>query len=317
MVIAVSPKIVNQRPAPSTLRWTAAAVAALLLGACSGDKKEVDAPVPRPGASAGTSSAPSGGYAYGGAVPGAAGGANRFKAPGPVASGTPDLNTVPTPAPKARSSREEREETIAGLVADRSNARYADQGGRTMPVAVRPLVDTPEAAKTDAVARLEAAAPQRPPAPVTPPPSLEPLPQIAPVNADVGPRSPGSAPRRGAATGGDEVKVAGSPVSLQGFRPLAEFSAQTYSKSSLAGTMSMIGGGLTPNDRNVLNSTARAQIDSRGKGVLRVVGHGTGGMDRAVVAANELLRLGVAKNNIYIGMDMIAGPTEVFLDRAK
>lgn len=316
MVIAVSPKTVSLRPQTSTLRWTAAAVAALLLGACSGDKKEVDAPVARPEASSDASPASGGGFAYGGAVPGATGG-SRFAAPGPLASGTPDLNTVPTQAPKARSSREDREEAVAGLVADRSNARYADQGGRTMPVAVRSLVDTPEAAKTDAVARLDAAAPQRPTEPTTPPPALEPLPPTTPVTGDVGPRSPGTAPRRGGATAGDEMQMAGSPISLQGFRPLAEFSAQTYSKSSLAGTMSMIGGGLTPNDRNVLNSTARAQIDSRGRGVLRVVGHGTGGMERAVIAASELQRLGVAKNNIYVGMDMIAGPTEVFMDRAK
>ena len=316
MVIAVSLNPPRQRPQLAILSWTAAAVAALLLGACS-SKKEVDAPVPRPGqtsdASPGTSTG--GGFAYGGAVPGAAG--SRFKAPGPVAGGTPDLNTVPAKAPTPRSSREEREEAIAGLVADRSNARYADQGGRTMPVAVRPLVDTPEAVKADALARLEAAAPPRPTEPMTPAPSLEPLPQATPVSGDVGPRTPGTAPRRGAGGGGDEVQMAGSPVSLQGFRALGDFSAQTYSKSSLAGTMSMIGGGLTPNDRNVLNSTARAQIDSRGKGVLRVVGHGTGGMDRAVIAASELQRLGVAKNNIYVGMDMIAGPTEVFLDRAK
>ncbi|MBY0510942.1 MAG: hypothetical protein K2P94_12440, partial [Rhodospirillaceae bacterium] len=102
-----------------------------------------------------------------------------------------------------------------------------------------------------------------------------------------------------------------------GFRPLAEFQAAVYSKSTLAGTLALQGGNLSSGDRNVLNATAREQIDSRGKGVIRVIGHGSGGMDRAVIAARELQRMGVSRDNLFVGVDNITGPTEVFFDRTK
>ena len=290
------------RSGARALMVSTTAAAALLLGACASDKKvAATAPTPAPTQQASASELQRGNVLR------APAGAGRFRAPTDTGAGTPDLNSVPTQAPVPKSSQSERDQALAGLVADRTNARYSDQGGRTMPVSVRPLIDTPESIKADAVARLEAAAPPRP-APVEPAFA----PTTPPVVSDVGPRSAGA---RGREEG--QVASAGGTVNLSGFRALAEFDASVYSKSSLAGTMTMIGGNLTPNDRNVLNVTARQQIDSRGKGMIRVVGHGTGGVERAVIAAGELQRLGVAKTNIFVGVDNVSGPTEVFLDRAK
>jgi hypothetical protein len=182
---------------------------------------------------------------------------------------------------------------------------------------VRPLVDAPAPAP-DAVARLDTPPPPRPPeagGPPAPGPAAQdqgPVPNADIVASDVGPRAPGLVPRRG-----DETQLAAGGIGLGGFRPVAEFSSGTYSRSTLSGTLSMIGGGLTPNDRNVLNRTARDQIDSRGRGVVRIIGHGTGGLERAVMAAQELQRLGVARNNMFLGTESNPGPTEVFFDRAK
>ena len=277
---------------------------ALLLGACARDKETSEAPTQ-------TAEAP----ASGGLVFGGAGG--RFAAPPPSGTGTPDLNTVPSKVPAPKSSQAERDKALEGLVADRTNARYSDQGGRTMPVAVRPLVDTPEAAAAaaEALARLNALPPPRPPEAGGPPPTQEPgpVPAAEIVPSDIGPRSPGVVPRRG----GDETQVAGGGIGIGGFRPVSEFQSSTYTRSNLSGTLTMIGGGLTPNDRNVLNRTARDQIDTRGKGVVRIIGHGTGGLERAVLAAQELQRLGVARTNLFLGTDSNPGPTEVYLDRAK
>ncbi len=287
------------------LRWTGAAVCALLLGACAGDKEAAEAPAPAPTQ---TAQAPaSGELVFGG----------RFAPPPRSGAGTPDLNTVPTQVPAPKSTQEQRDKALEGLIADRTNARYTDQGGRTIPVAVRPLVDTPATA-AEALARLETPPPPRPPeagGPAGPGAAAQepgPVPAAETVPSDIGPRSPGVVPRRG-----DETQMAGGGIGLGGFRPVSEFQSSTYSRSNLSGTLTMIGGGLTPNDRNVLNRTARDQIDSRGKGVVRIVGHGTGGLERAVQAAQELQRLGVARTNIFLGTEGNPGPTEVYFDRAK
>lgn len=294
----------------------AAAAAVLTLGACSSDNTQTA----DTGATKSTVEAPAenGGLVLGGLQPG-----GKFKSQGSFApaKGTPDINTVPTQIPAPPSSKEQRAKAIEGLIADRTNARYSDQGGRSQPVAVRPFVDTPEAPRTDAVARLDAAAPQRPAEPAVP--EAEQLPPPNLIQADVGPRTPGAAPRRGPARGpsaGGETAVAAAGAvanNTGGFRPLAEFQAAVYSKSTLAGTLALQGGNLSSGDRNVLNATAREQIDSRGKGVIRVVGHGSGGMDRAVIAARELQRMGVSRDNLFVGVDNITGPTEVFFDRTK
>ena len=293
----------HQSRGPSAIRAinlvAVAACAALLLGACSSSKKVAEAP-PAPETQQ-ASSTPAQGSLFSGPPQGGP----RFAAPAAAAKVTPDLNSVPTVAPTPRSSQAERDKAMDGLTADRTNARYSEQGGRTMPVAVRPLIDSPEAVRAEAVARIDQAPPPRP---EVQEPSFEsqPVPQIG----DVGPRG------RGAVRSDNQVATLGTG-NLNGFRPLADFQQATYSRSTLAGTMAMIGGNLTPNDRNVLNITARQQIDSRGKAVIRVVGHGTGGVERAVIAAGELQRLGVAKSNIFVGVDNVAGPTEVFFDRAK
>jgi len=302
MVFIVSRIVAQYSRVRQTPALAAAAFAVLALGACASDNTAADAPAEQ-------ASAPSGELAYGGALGGGPSN-SRFATPA-TQSGTPDLNTVPREAPEPRSTQEERDEAAAGLIADRNNARYSDQGGRTMPVAVRPLVDTPATA-VDAVARLDAPPPPRPAEAQA---AAVPLPTAPVVESDIGPRSPGLAPRRSIA--GNDTPSSGSAASPGGFRPLGEFQNAVYSRSSLAGTLTMIGGNLTPNDRNVLNVTARDQIELRGKGVIRIVGHGTGGMERAIMAGNELARLGVARNNIYVGVDNISGPTEVFLDRAK
>ena len=280
-----------------------AAAAALTLAACSSQRDVLPPPDTAPGSP--QASAPAdpaqGGFVIGGKQSG------KFKAPTETAASTPDINTVPTTAPTP-SSKEDRSKLVTGLVADRNNARYADQGGRTLPVAVRPLTDTP-AAQDSAVARLDNPAPERPAEAALPP--LD-LPQPTRANQDIGPRAPGTAPVRTAAAEG-----ASSVANLDGFRPLTDVSAGSFGKSALTGTLALTGGNLTSNDRRVLNTAARSQIESRGKGVLRIVGHGSGGGDRAVLAANELVRLGVAKTNIFVGVDNITGPTEVFFDREK
>src|SRR5262245_23490935 len=72
---------------------------------------------------------------------------SKFPVPATAQQSAPDVNTVPTATPTPRSTAEEREKAIAGLVADRENARHSDQGARTVPVAVRPLSDTPPPAQ--------------------------------------------------------------------------------------------------------------------------------------------------------------------------
>ncbi len=312
MVTIVSRKnaaksLVQTRGIP-VLAWAAAMASVLALGACASNGETQTAEASAPASQTApetTTAADSSGFVFGGSVPGgAAPGISRFAPPANVATGSPDLKTVPTEAPKPRSTKEERDQALAGLVADRVNARYNDQTGRTQPVAVRPFVDTPEATRTDAVARIDAPAPERPTEDVIP------IPDMQPTNSDVGPRSPNTAPRRGT-----DVAMAGGAVqsvSPGGFRALTDFVPASYGRATLAGTLALSGGNLTPNDRNVLNTTARQQIDTRGKGAIRLVGHGSGGMERALVAAAELQRLGVAPSNLFVGVDNITGPTEVF-----
>ena len=315
MVVSVSRRNTTKTLHLRSIMTSFMAAAVLALSACAGDSGP-EAMTEGGPAQAGQKTAGAGeppALVFGGAAPGGA----RFSAPAATAKGTPDLNTVPTKAPTPPSTKEERAKAIEGLIADRTNARYSDQGGRTQPVAVRPLVDTPEAVRSDAVARLNAPAPERPAED-----QLTALPLPSVVSSDVGPRSPGVAPRR-SSIAGDQIAgagggtVAATAASQGGFRPLSEFQSVSYGKSTLAGTLSLAGGTLTASDRNVLNTTARQQIDSRGKTVLRVVGHGTGGLERAVLAARELQRLGVARDNLYVGADAITGPTEVFFEREK
>lgn len=101
----------------------------------------------------------------------------RFIVPSAAGQSPPNVNTVPTAAPEPRSTAEERDDAREGLVADLANARHSNQGGRSLPVTVRPYVP-PAASESEseppvaaAAARLDEPAPIRPPeaeAPVSP-----------------------------------------------------------------------------------------------------------------------------------------------------
>jgi hypothetical protein len=320
--------IVNRRTAVESfgmraVTWAALAGMTLALGACSSDGTdavatgtagaESTAPAPEQQ----TAAAPEGGLVFGGAGPGA-----KF-APPKTARGTPDLNTVPTQAPTPPSTKEERTKTLEGLIADRANARYSDQGGRTLPVAVRPLSESPDAARTDVAARIDAPAPARPAEADAQPEVIFPERQAA--KAEIGPRTPGAAPARAPIAGNESAVAAGGGVTptlpdgggggLSGFRSLAEYNSPSDVKATLAGTLTLTGGNLTASDRNILNTAARQNITDRS--TVRIIGHGTGGLDRAVVAAKELQRLGVPRDRMFVGSDNQSGPTEVYLDRGK
>ncbi len=98
------------------------------------------------------------------AAPGQPAEAPKFPTPANTAQGAPDINSVPADSPTPPSTGGERSQVMAGLVADRANARYSDQPARTMPVAVRPLSDAPPppAPSEAAVAKLDDAPPARP-----------------------------------------------------------------------------------------------------------------------------------------------------------
>ncbi|MHB1205385.1 MAG: OmpA family protein, partial [Rhodospirillaceae bacterium] len=234
--------------------------------------------------------------------------------------------TTPTPP----STKDERAQVMAGLVADRANARYSEQPARTMPVAVRPLSDLPPppAASTAAVARLDAAPPARPAdagsATATPaPPAAE-----AAGPAGPSPRSTAAlvGPRRVAPTGpsndDDDAAPAGpgaaaaprQPQLGNGFRTLTEFDSTIYGAGHLLATLDFPAGSLSASERSELGGAATKQQQTRG--VVRVIGHGptkTSAADRATTVARELERLGVPRDQIFTGSETASGPTEVFV----
>ena len=142
-----------------------AAAAAFALSSCASD--DAATPEPETAAAAAEPVPP--------AAPGPmSAGAPRFTVPSAGGQSPPSVNTVPTEAPTPKSTEAEREETRKGLIADLTNARHSEQGGRTQPVVVRPYVETaasdqpaaptapeigPGAATTD---RLDAPPPPRP-----------------------------------------------------------------------------------------------------------------------------------------------------------
>lgn len=142
-----------------------AAAAAVALAACASDDAAPAEPAPAPPAEAAAPPASTGTFGAG---------APRFTVPSAAGLSPPSVNTVPTEAPTPTSTEAEREEARKGLIADLSNARHSVQGGRTMPVVVRPYVETaaseqpaapiaaeigPDAATTG---RLDAPPPPRP-----------------------------------------------------------------------------------------------------------------------------------------------------------
>lgn len=114
---------------------SAAAVAAMLtLAACaSNDEAPAETTVATEAPASAPAPAPT--FGAGGAQP-------RFVVPSAANQNPPSVNTVPTTAPAPRSSDEERDAARKGLVADIANARHNDVGGRTLPVVVRPYVET-------------------------------------------------------------------------------------------------------------------------------------------------------------------------------
>jgi hypothetical protein len=108
----------------------------LVLGSCaSDDEAQAEAPASAPSPDPSTAaSAPAPQTFDTGAPP------PRFIVPSAASQSPPSVNTVPTTAPTPKSTDEEREEARQGLVADLANARHSEQGGRTVPVVVRPYV---------------------------------------------------------------------------------------------------------------------------------------------------------------------------------
>jgi hypothetical protein len=265
----------------------------------------------------------------------ASGRAEPDKFPAPVAAGgAPDVNTVPTAAPAPKSSTQERDRAIAGLVADRENARHAEQGARALPVAVRPLADAPPtppadlatppkpaAAKPAAVERLAVPAPGRPAeAQAAAPEGSQPAPAPAPVQAPgpsraaalTGPRQAPALPQTNDPTGEGRGTIY---ASVAGFRPLSAFNAGAFRTSLQLGTLDLSGANMSAADRSTLSGAALKQGEQ--KGVLRVIAHGNGSLrsaqERAATAARELERLGVPADQLYVGADAGNGSTEIFL----
>ena len=252
-------------------------------------------------------------------APGQAAEAPAFPVPASTAAGTPDVNSVPTTTPTPPTTRDERALAMAGLVADRANARYSEQPARTMPVAVRPLSDLPPAASAAAVARIEEPAPARPAeaAIPTPPPAEVAGPGVRSAAAMVGPRrvaptgSGGDDEEAGPAAPGAAPRT---PQLGNGYRTLAQFDSTIYGAGHLLATQDFPAGSLSASERSELGSAADKQKQTRG--VVRVIGHGptkTSAADRATTVARELERLGVPRDQIFTGSETASGPTEVFV----
>jgi hypothetical protein len=262
-------------------------------------------------------------------APGQAAEAPKFPVPASSAQGTPDINSVPTETPTPPSTKDERSKVMAGLVADRANARYSEQPARTMPVAVRPLSDAPPppvSASTAAVERLDATPPARPEDAGSE--TATPRPPAAEAAGPAGPGARSTAalvgPRRVAPTGpsaGDEDGAPPAPGATSrtpqlgnGFRTLTEFDSTIYGAGHLLATLDFPAGSLSASERSELGTAATKQQQTRG--VVRVIGHGptkTSAADRATTVARELERLGVPRDQIFTGSETASGPTEVFV----
>jgi hypothetical protein len=266
------------------------------------------------------------------AAPGQTAEAPKFPVPATTAQGSPDINSVPTQTPTAPSTPDERSKVMAGLVADRTNARYSDQPARTMPVAVRPLSDAPPppvVISAAAVERLDATPPARPAdagsATGTPAPPTDAVGPSGPsprsVAALVGPRrvapigpSSSSDDDDAAPAAGPGAKAAPRPQLGNGFRTLTEFDSTIYGAGHLLATLDFPAGSLSASERTELGAAAAKQQQTRG--VVRVIGHGptkTSSADRATTVARELERLGVPRDQIFTGSETASGPTVVFV----
>ncbi len=260
----------------------------------------------------------------------------RFSAPSPGGQGAPDLNSVPTISPTP-SPREERERALAGLIADRANARHTAQGARTMPVAVRPLEPSssnaanaeappvPEPAVIDPVTRLADVPPPRP-AEAEGEVEAEPeAPAFATAeSADVVSSLPSAPPAPGPAPTTTPSKSIVSnesntiPAALTDrFKSLSTFNAADFVVSSQITSLPSAARGLTLRDREILQDAANLRSDVQG--ILRVLGHGGRAPTQAAILAARvavvLMTMGVPADRLYVGADAQSGPVvEVFLD---
>lgn len=126
----------DTRSVGRTALSAAALSAVLALAACASDDAAPAAPADSTAAAeAGTAPAPAPQSTFNAGAP-----APRFVVPPAADQSPPDVNTVPTTAPTPQSTAEERDAARKGLIADLANARHSDQGGRTLPVVVRPYV---------------------------------------------------------------------------------------------------------------------------------------------------------------------------------
>jgi hypothetical protein len=142
---------------------------ALALGASACASRDEVAAEPAPGTAAEAAAAPAPAASstplFGGAP------SPRFIVPSAANESMPDINSVPTQAPTPKSTAAERAEARRGLIADQSNVSHSDQGGRVLPVTVRPYVasaapaevpEAPAALPEETAERLDAPAPARP-----------------------------------------------------------------------------------------------------------------------------------------------------------
>ncbi len=145
------------------IAFAAASAAMLSLAACASGDEAATETAPEANAPAPSAPAPS---TFGAGNP-----SPRFVVPSAANQSPPSVNTVPATAPAPRSTDAEREETRRGLIADLANARHNDVGGRTLPVVVRPYVETAggqsaapaaDPAPQPDTSRLDAAPPPRP-----------------------------------------------------------------------------------------------------------------------------------------------------------
>jgi outer membrane protein OmpA-like peptidoglycan-associated protein len=316
------------------------AVAAILAG-CSHKRAESKTAGAKPAETA--APAASGGFVTGGAlgsgdsggkfVSPAAAGTPKFAAPQPTGKGALALASVPGKAPTPPSTRQDREKVTEGLIADRDRARYTDQGGRTMPVVVRPLNEAqaapdqesaappkPQVAQAGAVTRLgEQPAPGKPSSKTENAAKGDEAAKAATVAEAARMAATAKAPPPPAEMAAGPRPSAVPAARNDGFRPLGTYEATTSVSNQVASVdFSGTGTSITAAGRRALSEAAK--LGERSKGAFRVIARTTEAtnlvQERATAVARELQRLGVAQDRIFVGTDVgQEGRVDVILDQ--
>ncbi len=316
-----------------------ALVAVALLAACSHKKQTAEKPADKASATTG------GGLVAGGALssapdlnakfitPSQAQNQPKFTVPKPSGKSAPDLASVPTKAPKAPSSKQERDKVSEGLIADRDNARYTDQGGRSNPVVVRPLTEA------QAAPDLEPAAPPKPQAAQAGAVTRlgnQPAPSKADALADKAKAPAPAAPKEASVASAAQIAATARPPVLpaeaagprpsavpaarsDGFRPLGTYEATT-SVSNQVASVDFAGTGSSINAPGRRALSDAAELGKKSKGAFRVIARTSEStnlvQERATAVARELQRLGVAQDRIFVGTDAGQdGRVDVILDQ--